>query len=94
MVYTVEEMRKILLKRTQEMWDIWDEIEKNKAVKTVIILIGIPASGKSTFCNEYFPEFVRINLDTLKTRNKERLLIESCFADGKSFVVDNTNPTQ
>jgi len=67
--YIVEEARKILLEITREIYDIGDEIEKNKTVKTVIILIGIPASGKSTFYERYFPEFSRINLDTLKTRN-------------------------
>lgn len=35
----------------------------------------------------------RINLDTLHTRNKEKLLLQDCFEKQESFVVDNTNPT-
>ena len=35
-----------------------------------------------------------MNLDTLHTRNKERILLDECFASGASFVVDNTNPTR
>ncbi len=62
--------------------------------KTIVILIGIQGSGKSTFFHQFLADdFVRVNLDTLKTRNKERLLIEECFENGKSFAVDNTNPT-
>ena len=62
--------------------------------KKAIIFIGIPASGKSSFYFEKFQEYVHINLDRLHTRNKERLLLEECFQNNLSFVVDNTNPTQ
>ena len=58
-------------------------------------MMGVQGSGKSTFYAHYLAEdFVRINLDTLKTRNRERLLIEECLADGKNYAVDNTNPTR
>lgn len=57
-----------------------------------IIFIGIQASGKSTFYHERFEDYVHINLDTLHTRNKEKLLLQECVESGCSFVVDNTNP--
>lgn len=63
--------------------------------KTVVIMMGVQGSGKSTFFADYLAgEFVRVNLDTLKTRNRERLLIEECLSEGKSYAVDNTNPTR
>ena len=63
--------------------------------KTVVIMIGIQGSGKSTFYHRFLADdYVRVNLDTLKTRSRESLLIEECFAMGKSFAVDNTNPTR
>ncbi len=63
--------------------------------KTVVIMMGVQGSGKSTFFADYLAEdFVRVNLDTLKTRNRERLLIEECLSLGKSYAVDNTNPTR
>lgn len=62
--------------------------------KTAIIFIGIQASGKSTFYHEQFAGYVHINLDTLHTRNKEKLLLQECVESGYSFVVDNTNPTK
>jgi predicted kinase len=60
----------------------------------VIIFIGIQAAGKSTFYREYFLNtHIRINLDMLKTRHREKILIWACLDAKQSFVVDNTNPT-
>lgn len=56
------------------------------------IMIGIQASGKSTFCKTCLPNFTRINLDTLHTRNKERIAIEEAFRNKEDIVIDNTNP--
>ena len=63
-------------------------------MKTAYIMIGIQGSGKSTFCRQFLPDAVRVNLDTLKTRSNEKRVIEQCFEEGSSFVVDNTNPTR
>ena len=57
-------------------------------------MIGIQGSGKSTFCRRFLPDVLRVNLDTLKTRNNEKRLIDRCFEEGRGFVVDNTNPTR
>ena len=63
--------------------------------KTLVVMMGVQGSGKSTFFTRYLAaDYVRVNLDTLKTRNRERLLIEECLVSGKSFAVDNTNPTR
>ncbi len=62
--------------------------------KTIIIMMGLQGSGKSEYCRQFLPSYVRVNLDTLRTRNNERWLLEECFDAGKSFVVDNTNPTR
>ncbi|MBQ2753943.1 MAG: AAA family ATPase [Clostridia bacterium] len=62
--------------------------------KTIIIMIGIQGSGKSTFCNKFLENYKRINLDTLKTRHREQTEIDECFKADESFVVDNTNPTK
>lgn len=63
--------------------------------KVLAIMIGIQGSGKSTFYHQFLAKkFVRVNLDTLKTRHQEKLLIEKCLKEGKSFAIDNTNPTK
>jgi predicted kinase len=57
-----------------------------------ILFIGIQAVGKSTFYKErFFATHVRINLDMLKTRHREQLLLQACIAAKQPFVVDNTN---
>jgi predicted kinase len=59
-----------------------------------VIFIGIPGSGKSTFFRErFFETHVRINLDMLKTRHREKILVDACLKAKQSFVVDNTNVT-
>lgn len=69
--------------------------EPNQKPKTAILFIGIPASGKSSYYQAFWKDtHVRINLDTLRTRYQERMLLEACLREGKSFVVDNTNPTR
>jgi predicted kinase len=59
-----------------------------------IILMGIQASGKSTFYSHQFATtHLRINLDMLKTRHREKRLLETCLEIGQPLVVDNTNPS-
>lgn len=58
------------------------------------IMIGVQASGKSTFCKEKLPEYKRINLDELHTRNKENIAIQEAISSGLNIVIDNTNPSK
>ncbi len=60
-----------------------------------IIFCGIQGSGKSTFFKEqFFSTHVRISLDLLRTRHREKLFLSACLESGQRFVVDNTNPTR
>ncbi len=59
------------------------------------LLIGIPGSGKSTFCaRRFFASHVRLSLDVLGTRRRERLLFEACLQSRTRVVIDNTNASQ
>lgn len=59
-----------------------------------IIFIGIQATGKSSFYKErFFSTHIRINMDMLKTRHREKILLEACITAKQPFVVDNTNIT-
>lgn len=61
----------------------------------LILCIGIPATGKSTFCRErFYDTHLRINLDMLHTRHRERLLVAACIEAKQRFVVDNNNVTR
>lgn len=60
-----------------------------------VVFIGLPGSGKSSFYKErFFATHVRISMDLLKTRYRERRFVELCLATDQRFVVDNTNPTR
>ena len=57
-----------------------------------VIFVGIQATGKSTFYRErFFDSHFRINLDMLKTRYREQLILQACIDAKQPFVVDNTN---
>jgi hypothetical protein len=65
-----------------------------EAVETVIF-IGLQGAGKSTFYRErFFATHLRVNLDMLKTRHREKRFLMACVETGQRFVVDNTNPTR
>lgn len=60
-----------------------------------VIFCGIQGSGKSAFFKEhFFQTHVRISLDLLRTRHREKIFLTACLESGQRFVVDNTNPTR
>ncbi len=59
-----------------------------------VIFVGIQASGKSSFYKEkFFDTHIRINLDMLGTRNREKILLNACLEAKQKFVFDKTNLT-
>ena len=61
----------------------------------MILLIGIPASGKSTFATTSFPpEYVRISLDVLRSRARVAGALEEALRERRDTVIDNTNVTR
>lgn len=58
-----------------------------------VVFIGLQGSGKSSFYKErFFSTHVRISLDLLRTRNRERQFLTVCLETKQPFVIDNTNP--
>jgi predicted kinase len=68
-------------------------LEKAKSVE-IVVLTGIPGSGKSTMAKSKFANYVRINLDTIKSRAREEKRILEAISGSKSIVIDNTNLTR
>ncbi|QGJ70657.1 Polynucleotide kinase [Planctomycetales bacterium 10988] len=60
-----------------------------------IFFIGLQASGKTSFYRErFFHTHVRISLDLLNTRHREKRFLEICLETRQRFVLDNTHPTK
>lgn len=55
----------------------------------LVIFVGYPSLGKSTFYQQHFREakYVHVNQDTLKTRLKCVKLVRESLCDGRSCVV-------
>ena len=57
-----------------------------------VIFIGLQAAGKSSFYRQrLFRTHVRINMDMLRTKHRERLLLDACLAGKQPFVIDKVN---
>lgn len=60
----------------------------------LILFIGLQGSGKTTFYKQKFADtHLRLNLDMLRTRHREQILLEASLRAKQPVVIDNTNPT-
>jgi len=62
--------------------------------KDMVIMVGLPASGKSHFSKTHFVPggYEWVNRDTLSTAEKCLKVAQGALKAGKSVVIDNTNP--
>jgi predicted kinase len=59
----------------------------------LILLIGLPGAGKSTFYRERFADtHALVSKDLLRSGARQTAAIEGALRRGASVVVDNTNP--
>ena len=66
--------------------------DMDTATSTLVLFIGIPASGKTSFYRErFFPSHMYVSLDQVRTRSMEQELFDLILERGKNCVVDNTN---
>jgi bifunctional polynucleotide phosphatase/kinase len=70
---------------------VTNQIKLSKFImdKKYIFVISSPASGKTTFCEKYLPDYVRLSKDDFKTASRYRNIIKQNL-DNK-IVFDNTN---
>ncbi|RYG45167.1 ATP-binding protein [bacterium] len=62
----------------------------------LVLLVGLPASGKSTFTRERLADsHVVVSKDAMRKGSnrikRQRIAIETALGEGRSVVVDNTN---
>ncbi|EGO22119.1 hypothetical protein SERLADRAFT_451010 [Serpula lacrymans var. lacrymans S7.9] len=66
----------------------------NSNEQVVLVLVGLIASGKSTFAEaleQHFPNVRRCNQDDLGSRQKVEALARRCLRQGLSVCIDRTN---
>lgn len=60
-----------------------------------IIFTGLQGAGKTTYFNDHFAgTHEHISRDILRTAEREAAVLDECLRSGRSFVIDNTNPTR
>jgi len=57
--------------------------------KQYLFMVGPPASGKTTFCQKYLKNFMRLSKDNYKTKTQYRNIIQENISE--RLVFDNTN---
>ena len=86
--YSPEEIFPFPKKQETELTDIQDQ--------ELIIMVGYPGSGKTTYSEKVFDKdnYVILHGDDLKTESKIVKALKSEFDQGKSVVIDATNPSR
>jgi predicted kinase len=68
------------------------------ATRELIILVGLPASGKTTYYRNHFADtHVHVSKDLMPSArrrdDRQERAISTALESGRSVVVDNTNPS-
>ena len=66
----------------------------SKIKKELIVFVGMPGSGKSTFYHKNLKNHVHIEQDKIGTRKKLLKELDNSLLTDKSIVIYSTNPTQ
>jgi len=70
------------------------EIPLFKNEKELIVFVGMPGSGKSTFYYTNLKDHIHIEQDKIGSRPKLLKELDKSLTTGKSIVIDSTNPIQ
>ena len=60
----------------------------------MLLFCGLQGAGKTSFYQRHFAAtHLRISMDMLRTRRREKAILSACLACGQRCVIDNTNPS-
>jgi bifunctional polynucleotide phosphatase/kinase len=60
----------------------------------IVIFVGMPGSGKSSYYSKYLTDHINIEQDKLVTRQKVLKQLNASLKTGNSIVINATNPSQ
>jgi bifunctional polynucleotide phosphatase/kinase len=60
---------------------------------TVIVMVGFPGSGKTSWAKYYYPHYTRLDGDSLKTSKRVAAALKQALERGQNVIVDATNTT-
>jgi predicted kinase len=60
----------------------------------IVVLVGIPGSGKTAIARKLYPDYTRVSLDVLGSRGNERKEIQRALEAQEKIIIDNTNTTK
>jgi bifunctional polynucleotide phosphatase/kinase len=60
-------------------------------IRELVLLVGLPACGKSTITQKYYSNYRKINMDTIKNKKKMMDMFTDYINHGYQIIVDNTN---
>ena len=71
-------------------------VGRSSEAPELVILVGLQASGKTTFRERFLSDRVVVSKDLMgnarRKETRQRVLVRDALAAGSSVVVDNTNP--
>ena len=70
------------------------EVTSFQNEKELIVFVGMPGSGKSTYYHKNLKDHIHIEQDKIGTRKKLLKDLDNSLVTGRSIVIDSTNPTQ
>ena len=86
------ESYKYLENNNKQIKTVYKSDKDKQYDKILIICVGLPGTGKSTFCKKNYANYTCINQDILKTRKR---CVNECDKNinlGKNIIIDSTNP--
>jgi len=66
-------------------------IPKHSSKLELILLVGLPGCGKSTFAKKYYNTYTYINQDIDKTKEKSKKILLNAIDKKQNIIIDNTN---